>query len=146
MRSIDTEISIDASPLAVWDLLVDFDRYHEWNPFIPRGAGRPEIGATLVLEMQPPGDKLRTMRPTVLVATPGEHLRWRGTLSIPGLFTGRHEFILEPLGAAGTRVRHREDFTGLLVPFLGGTLKKTEQGFHALNEALKKRAEGPGRR
>lgn len=146
MRSIDTEALIDASPLAVWDILVDFDRYHEWNPFIPRGAGRPEVGTTLVLEMRAPGDKPRTVRPTVVVASPGEHLRWRGTLSVPGLFAGRHEFILEPLGAAGTRVRHREDFTGLLVPLLGGALKKTEQGFYAFNEALKKRAEQSARR
>lgn len=141
MRTIETEIVIDASPLAVWDIIVDFDRYHEWNPFIPRGAGRPEIGTTLVLDIQPPDDKVRTQRPTVLVASPGEHLRWRGTLPVPGLFTARHEFLLEPAGAAGTRLRHREDFTGILVPFLGGTLKRTEHGFHALNEALKKRAE-----
>jgi hypothetical protein len=82
-----------------------------------------------------------THRPTVLVAEPGRYLRWLGKLALPGLFAARHEFLLEPAGA-GTRLRPREDFAGLLVPFLKATLRRTEAGFDATNRALKQRAEG----
>lgn len=31
-RSIRTEITIAGAPRDVWDVLVDLDRYGEWNP------------------------------------------------------------------------------------------------------------------
>ena len=49
---------------------------------------------------------------------------------------------MEPLAGGRTKLMHGEDFSGLLVPLLGGTLKATEVGFAQLNEALKTRAEG----
>jgi hypothetical protein len=51
-----------------------------------------------------------------------------------------HEFLLEPVHGP-TRLRHRERFTGLLVPFLTRTLRRTARGFEELNQALKQRAE-----
>jgi len=38
-----------------------------------------------------------------------------------------------------TRLVQSESFTGILVWFSGGLLKKTEAGFHAMNTALKER-------
>ena len=49
---------------------------------------------------------------------------------------------LEPLSGGRTKLTHGEDFSGLLVPLLGSTLKATVVGFGQLNEALKTRAEG----
>lgn len=80
---------------------------------------------------------------------PGEELRWRGSLPIPGLFVGEHYFRVEPApgssgssGAqAGTRFVHGERFSGLLLPLVGGMLKDTEKGFVSMNEALKKTVE-----
>lgn len=39
MPSITTEIEIAAPPDAVWAVLVDYDRYSEWNPFISKLSG-----------------------------------------------------------------------------------------------------------
>ena len=72
---------------------------------------------------------------------PNAELAWRGSAAIPGLFAGRHYFRLEPEGAGACRLVHGEDFSGLLVPFFGGILADTEKGFHAMNAALKARAE-----
>jgi hypothetical protein len=36
---------------------------------------------------------------------------------------------------------HGEEFSGVLVPLLSGLLKKTEESFIQMNEALKKQAE-----
>ncbi len=72
---------------------------------------------------------------------PSAELAWRGSAAVPGLFAGRHYFRLEPEGAGACRLVHGEDFSGLLVPFFGGILADTEKGFHAMNAALKARAE-----
>ena len=82
-------------------------------------------------------------RPTVLVATPDQELRWRGSLLLPGLFSGEHFFLLRSEESNSTRVLHGERFSGLLVgPFVRrGLLDATREGFHAMNIALKERAE-----
>jgi hypothetical protein len=140
MHTVDTTISIAAPPETVWGMIVAFDKYHEWNPFILNGEGVPVVGSTLTLEMQPPGDRAMTHHPVVQVAEEGKHLQWLGTVKSRWLFGARHEFILEPDGD-GTKLRHREYFSGILVLFLKKTLARTEEGFHALNRALKQRAE-----
>lgn len=72
---------------------------------------------------------------------PQKELRWRGSLPIPGLFVGEHYFVLEPTAEGGTRLVHGENFTGLLVPLVGGMLADTEEGFKLMNTALKERCE-----
>ena len=37
--TVTTPIDIDARPQAVWDVLVDFPAYPEWNPFMDRIKG-----------------------------------------------------------------------------------------------------------
>ena len=65
-------------------------------------------------------------------------LHWRGRVLIPGLFDVEHDFRLEPV----TSGFHRgESLSGLLAPLFGGLLTQTEQGFVAMNEALKRRVE-----
>lgn len=140
MHTVDTAITIAAPPETVWETIVAFDKYHEWNPFILNGEGEPVVGSQLKLEMQPPGEKAMTHHPIVQVAEPGRHLQWLGTVKSPRLFAARHEFVLEPDGD-GTLLRHREYFSGVLVLLLKKTLRRTEEGFHALNRALKERAE-----
>ncbi|MET0135548.1 MAG: SRPBCC domain-containing protein [Kibdelosporangium sp.] len=140
MRTIDTTITIAAPPGTVWDVLVDFGSYHEWNPFIRKGAGDPVAGTRLTLDIQPPGDKLMTHHPIIQVAEPGRHLQWLGVFKTPLLLAARHEFVLEAEGD-GTKLRQREYFSGIAVLFLARTLRRTEEGFHALNLALKQRAE-----
>lgn len=141
MHTIDTSVAIVAPPQAVWDVLVDFASYHEWNPFVVSAAGEAKVGTTLTVEITPPGGKAMTHRPTVVAAEPGRRLEWLGTLVMPALFSARHEFVLEAGPAGDTLLRHREVFRGVLVPFLKGTLRRTEEGFHAMNRALAERVE-----
>lgn len=143
MRTIESSIVIAAAPERVWTILVDFARYAEWNPFIPRAEGRPVVGATLTLFIRPPGEKGMTHQPTVLVADRAGELQWLGKVAVPGLLSARHSFTLESVGE-GTRLRQREEFRGLLVPLLRRTLDRTGHGFVQLNAALKERAEAAG--
>jgi hypothetical protein len=140
MRSVSATVDIAATPERVWAVLADLGAYPEWNPFIPSASGTLAEGARLTLRLAPAGGRAMTFRPTVLAARPGEMLRWIGRLIMPGIFDGTHQFALEDLGGR-TRLTQSETFRGLLVPFTGQTIARTETGFRALNQALKERAE-----
>ncbi|WP_331236310.1 SRPBCC domain-containing protein [Natronorarus salvus] len=140
MRTIETEIEIDASPEEVWDVLVDFESYPEWNPLLTWIDGEATPGARLRVRIEPPGSRGMTFRPRLVVAEPNRRLEWLGRLLVPHVFDGRHEFRLEPVGER-TRFVHRETFSGLLMPaVLDG--EGVKAGFRAMNRALKARVEG----
>jgi hypothetical protein len=141
VKSITSEVEIGAPAEVVWGVLADTAAYPEWNPFLVRFEGELAVGAKLRIRLAPPGGRAVTMRPRVLVADPPRELRWLGHLLVPGLFDGEHGFILEPVATNRTRVVQREEFGGILVPLTGKLLARTEQGFGALNDALRQRAE-----
>ena len=140
-KTLDTETVIEAGAERVWQVLVDFEAYPSWNPFVRRLAGEVREGARLEVTVQPAGRGEFSFRPTVVAVEPRRELRWLGHLAIPGLFDGEHGFTIETLGEKRVRLRHTEVMSGLLVPFLGAMLRDTERGFHAMNNALKARAE-----
>lgn len=143
MHQLRTEIEIDARPDRVWEVLSDFPRHGEWNPFIRTIEGELRRGARLSVRLGPPGGKVFAFLPTVLEVVPNARLRWKGTLWLPGIFDGEHIFELEPIGGGrGTRLVQREEFRGVLVPLFAKSLDTdTRRGFEAMNAALKQRAE-----
>ena len=141
MRQLRTDIEIDATPDRVWAILTDFASYPAWNPFIESIRGEPVVGSKLEVRIAPPDGKAMTFKPTVLNAEPDRELRWLGRVLLPGILDGEHMLQLEPLAGGRVRFVQAERFRGVLVPFLGKTLARTERGFAAMNEALKGRAE-----
>jgi hypothetical protein len=140
MRRIETHLEIEAPPSSVWAVLADTARYPEWNPFVTSIDGELDRGARLRVRLRTPKGRGMTLRPTVLVAEPGHELRWLGRLGLPRLFDGEHQFVLEALsGGTRTRFVQAETFRGVLVPLLGRVLDDTEDGFVAMNEALRDR-------
>jgi hypothetical protein len=139
--TVSTTIDIDAGPRTVWDVLVDFPAYPEWNPFIDRIEGTAEVGSRLTVHLVGRGGRGTTFRPTVLVATPGEELRWLGRLWPGRLFDGEHSFVLTANPDGTTRLTHGERFSGILVALFTGAAADSHAGFEAFNEALKRRVE-----
>jgi len=136
-----TAIDIDAPPELVWEVLSDLDAYPQWNPFITSATGTLEVGGRLTLTMQPVGARRVTMRPTVLEATPGRRLRWLGRVVVPGLFDAEHRFTISGRDG-GSRLAQEESFRGVLAPLMARSLHRhTLPAFHAMNEAVKRRAE-----
>jgi hypothetical protein len=141
-KQLRSEIDVHATPERVWQVLTDFAAYPQWNPFITRADGEARRGRRLTLRMQPAGGRATTFRPTVLEAAQGRELRWLGRLLVPGLFDGEHRFTIRPLGDGQVRLVQQEDFRGLLVPLLAGSLdRRTLPAFEQMNQALKRRAE-----
>jgi hypothetical protein len=144
VKTIVTEIGIDAGRERVWQVLVDLPAYQEWNPFIVEASGRVQAGDRLALRMRNVGGRVMTLRPVVTEAREGELLRWAGRLWIPGLLDVQHSFVLTDREPTGTRLVQQEHFSGLLLPLVARTLDRgTRPAFVAMNEALKRRAEEP---
>ena len=72
-------------------------------------------------------------------------VRWKGKLFVPGLFDGEHSFQINPIGDNRVEFVQHENFSstlvGLVLRMIG---KATQQGFEAMNLALKTQAEGEG--
>jgi len=54
MKELRTEIEIQASPEKVWQILMDFDKWPEWNPFIHTVVGKPETGEKVDITSERP--------------------------------------------------------------------------------------------
>ena len=141
-HALHTDIEIDATPEAVWNILTDLDGYADWNPFITSATGTVAVGERLVNRMRPPGGREMPLKPTVTAVEPEATFEWLGHLGVSGVFDGRHRFELEQTPSGGTRLKHSEFFSGALVrPMRNWLDTKTRNGFIAMNEALKARAE-----
>ena len=142
MRIIVTEIQIAASPEQVWSVLMDFASYPEWNPFIKRASGNFEVGQRLEVMLSPPNGKGMLFKPTVKSVVHNSRFSWLDHLLFPGLFDGEHIFEITA-NENGSRLVHKEKFSGLLVPLLWRRLDTDiRAGFAAMNSALKHRVEG----
>jgi len=109
-REIATEIVIDAPARIVWDILVDFARYREWNPYIPSLAGTARTGERVrfVFRLVPGVPVPACAR--VLDFVPPRELRWGG--GVGGLLRAEHYMILEPLSESRVRFRHGDGTQG----------------------------------
>jgi hypothetical protein len=138
---IHTDIWIERPPAKVWQVLTAGDQYPSWNPFIRQLRGELRPGSRIAVEIAAPDSSSMIFQPIVITVHEDREIRWLGSLWIRGLFDGEHSFHLESAGSC-THVIQAERFSGILVGRLSdGILEKTQHGFVAMNEALKKRVE-----
>ena len=142
MKSIETQITINAPMEIIWSHLTDFNHYPEWNAFIPSISGELKEGATWNVEIHPPGGRMLKFAPKCTKMETGKRFQWKGNLFMPGLFDGEHIFSLARLGDNETLLQQSENFSGLLVPiFWKSMYAKTLTGFNLMNQQLKERVE-----
>jgi hypothetical protein len=141
MRKITTEITIEAEPEKVWEVIMNFHSYSEWNPFIQAIVGEKKAGSRLEVTLIQENGKPIVFKPICQACIPNKEFRWTGHLIIPGIFDGEHMFRLEKAGNNTTRFVQSEKFKGVLIPFAGKVLKSTTLSFEKMNVALKERVE-----
>jgi hypothetical protein len=141
-KIIYSSIVINASPAKVWAVLMNFDAYPKWNPFIKSITGEPIVGKHITAHLCPPGQKGMTFKPRLLQNRANREFRWIGSLIVPYLFDGEHTFLLDDNGDGTTTFHHFERFRGILVPLIAKMLDvNTLQGFELMNAKLKERVE-----
>ena len=88
-----------------------------------------------------PEDRSATLTVKLLTVNPFSEIKWKGYFHIPGLFDGEHRFEIREEAGGITLLVHSEKFTGLLLPFLSGTLKDTKREFETMNADIRDQAE-----
>lgn len=141
MKELRTEIEIQASPERVWQILTDLDGYPGWNPFLFQAIGKAWVGEKVAITYRS-GSKEMTLHCTVIRVEPNKELCWKYHVILPALFSGEHTFSIEPIGDNQIRFVDREIFNGLLVSSQARDIDtNSKQGFEAMDQALKARAE-----
>lgn len=139
---IKTEIIIHATPDTIWSVLINFQEYPKWNPFIRSLIGDVVVGDKIKVRIEPPKAKGMTFKPRVLSFDKNKKFSWLGHLLFPGLFDGEHQFELVDNGDGTTTFIQSEKFTGILVPIFTKQLNtNTKNGFEEMNKALKELTE-----
>src|SRR5207244_12610221 len=118
MLELRTEIEIDAPAERVWAVLLDFERFPDWNPFIRSIRGQALVGSRLEVLLGASGTRPMRFRPTVKAVVPNRELRWLGRLGLPRLFDGEHILQIEPLGPTRAEVDQPGRCRRLLLPLL----------------------------
>ena len=141
-KNINTQINIKATSKVIWEHLVSFDRYPEWNPFIKKISGQLSKGSKIAVTIKPPGKESMDFEPNLLEVNTTKELRWLGRVLLPKLFDGEHYFILESMPDGSTQFTQGENFSGILALILWSSIEKdTRKGFEEMNAALKIRSE-----
>ena len=97
-------VEIEAPAAVVWDVLVDYPRYPEWNPFTVEVQTTLEVGTPIELTL-PSYDgsgQMLASQETIREVDPPHHLRYDNAGSVPGVLGVRDQWIT-PSGPIAAR-------------------------------------------
>jgi hypothetical protein len=137
--TVRVELIIPAPRHAVWDVLVDFARYPDWNPFTVGVHTTCRVGDPVLLDVRMRGQRLK-MRERMCVYEPERRVGWG--LSILGgvVLDCTRVQELEDVGEDSTRYVCHESFRGLSVPLFFRLYRaRMQEGFDANAQALSRR-------
>lgn len=141
---IDDGVDIAAPPGAVWQVMTDFDRYGEWNPFAVRCATSLVPGDPIDMSVQfiLPGRRPLRQREWVRTHSHGREFSYAMKPLPLGALRSLRTQSIAPLADGRTRYTSHFELSGWLHPLvrllLGARLRR---GFHAMTASLATRAE-----
>ena len=135
-KSVHHEIVINRSPEKVWEVLIDTDRYKEWNPVMELLEGKIKEGNEVKYRFTQDEKNASEIPSKVKKIIPNKLLNQGG--GVPFVITFDHKYILEKKDE-GTQLTIHEDYKGIYVIFWNP--KPVELAYKRLNEAIKKRTE-----
>src|SRR5262245_51610886 len=129
-------IDIHAPAAGIWSLLTDADGFPRWNSTVTKVEGQIREGERLRLHV--PGTD-RTFTPKVSGVVPDARMTWTGGFA--PMFKGVRTFELKPAGDGSTRFAMEERFSGLMLPFVKGSMPDFGPVFERYATDLKHEAE-----
>jgi len=142
MAVFRTTFPIAASAETVWGILVDFERWSEWNPSVPSISGDARLGSTLSMTLAMPHRPSAKVKAEITELDLGRRFSWHGNIGGDRLFAGTREFEIDAQSDGTVLVTHVETVTGLLFPVFRAVMGSAIQEHHDyLNAALRDRAE-----
>ena len=138
---VEDRIGIQAPAEVIWEIVRDLESWREWNPTYPQASGQVRIGELVTVTLALPGQPPQELKPRILDWVPNEQLHWELKM-MGGMIKTLRYIEIQSLGEASSIVDNGEIFGGLMGPSMGRRVgRAVRQGFKAMNEALKARAE-----
>jgi uncharacterized protein YndB with AHSA1/START domain len=136
-------IEIGAPQQLVWDVLTDYARYPEWNPYTVRVDTTLEIDSVIDLYLPDPAKPGETFlnREYLRVVEAPSYLRYDTAEEIPGMHAVREQWVTD-LGGGRSAYRTTDLFSGEIAGFVYDRQAAwVKAGFDSVCTALKARAE-----
>lgn len=141
---LTTEIEIAARPQQVWDLLVDFEGYSQWNAWLPELRGEAVEGGPANGKVWLNG-KLRRVRHRVLQVDEPGTLCWRDAGATTWFVWARRCRFVSERADGTTLVREHLMLNGT---FVDAAMRKygeaLQRGLESEAESLRRRVEATG--
>jgi len=142
-QEIITEIEITAPPSKVWSIITDINKWQEWSPIIKSSQGASLVGSTVDITMigKEEGKDGPQYSPVLMELKEPNYFRWRAHMMAGFIFTNDKVLELKQT-KTGTRLIHKEIFSGLLAPIFCSQMEKgVPPMLNSMNQALKELAE-----
>jgi len=135
-KSVHAEVTIDAKPQKVWQVLTNTSKYSEWNTVMAIEEGSVTKGETVKYNFTDIEGKSSVIPAKVIEKTENQLLNQKG--GMPLILTYDHRYSLAEVEGKTKLVIH-EDYRGIMVPFWSP--KKVQLSYEKLVEKIKSRAE-----
>ncbi|MEL6628179.1 MAG: SRPBCC domain-containing protein [Bacteroidota bacterium] len=135
-KSVHHEIEIEAPPEVVWSVLMDADRYDEWNPVMKLLEGDLKEGNQVKYQFTQDENTISEISSTVKQIVSYQLLNQQG--GVPLIITFDHQYILTSSGE-GTLLTIHEEYRGIYVNFWNPD--PVQAAYQRLNQAIKTRTE-----
>jgi S-(hydroxymethyl)glutathione synthase len=143
MKSVTTEIQIDASAQTIWSVLDDLDSYGLWNKVLPKIAGVTTLGRQIHGSIHFSAKEPQEVHGTILRIIGARELRWVSEVPSDPVTRAEHYFKLTPIDDRRTLLEHGELFDGPLEDFIWSMIGDAiGVDYEQMNLDLKERAEG----
>lgn len=141
MFTIDKTLEIAAPASVVWEVLTDFARYGEWNPFVPECKATLQPGGAIEMQVRLMA-KPQFQREWIREVDTGKGFSYNMKPMPLGALRSFRSHAIEEQGAERCRYRSHFEMQGWLLPlilamFRGGL----ERGFEGMSAGFKTRAE-----
>ncbi len=136
-------VDINAPARVVWEVLTDFERYHEWNTFCPGIRCSGEINAPVEMQVRVTGtDTIVPVLEYLVAWEPEQLLSWEQRPVPENKDAARRDQYIEAIDAERCRYFTTDQFLGVN----DDTIMRThgewvKQGFDQVAREVKQRAE-----
>ncbi len=141
---IQHSIQIQCSPGEIWQIILDFDNWENWNPLYVKTAGDLRVGEQISFEVALPGMQPQPGVASVLEVEPGRGVKYR-IRSMLGLTSALRYIEIHEQQPGHYQVVNGEIMRGVLAPLLYWLFAgRIGRGLQAMNEALLAKIESAG--
>lgn len=131
-------VNVKATPTRLWAMLTNAQDFPRWNSTLISVEGRIAAGEKIKLKAKSAPDRVFDLAISEFV--PEKRMVWRDG-NAP-MFTGVRTFMLAPQANGTTDFYMQEEYAGLMLPMIAGSLPDFAPVFEQYAADLKREAEG----